>query len=223
MRKTAFLGVVLAIGLFATGALAQEGVAVTTDPVPAGDYHVMVVGGQMSMGMAHVIGDNEDAKPRFAGGGLVYFDYYLSEMLALEGGIGMVGKGSRDEGTIMGTDYEAWAKIIYLEIPLGVKLNIQNFRIGAFLGLYIGLTGKLKTEAGSHTQEDDWEWDHYKRFNLGPKISLGYAIPVGPVDIVPGLDWSLHLLNEYSDMPDDFDDSIRAMNLMFNVAVEFGF
>lgn len=217
MKKTVFLVIVLACALSGLQAMAQEDPVMAVDTDPGGDFSPMVVGGQISMGIAHIIGDNNDAKPRFAGGGLVYFDYYLSEMLALEAGLGMVGKGSRyEEGPA-----EIKGKGLYMEIPLGVKLNIQNFRIGAFLAMYIGLTGKTKAEISGNESESDWEWDHYRRFNLGPKISLGYAIPVGPVFIVPGMDWSLHLINEFKDMPDDFDDSVRSMNIMFNVGVEF--
>jgi hypothetical protein len=208
---------VLVISLIGTGAAAQEGVAVTTDPVPAAGYNQFVIGGQLRLGMAHLIGDNDEAKIKFAGGGMAYFDFYLMEMLAIEAGLGLVGKGARyDEGEVTGR-----ASGIYLEIPLGVKLNIHNVRIGVFIALNLGLTGKTKMEMGGQESEDDWDWDHYRRFNLGPKISIGYAIPVGPVWIVPGIDWSLHLLNEYYDMPSGFDDSIRAMNIMFHVGVEF--
>jgi len=204
-----------------TGALAQEGVAVGTDPAPAGGYHEMVIGGQISMGMATVLtdDDDDDSKPRFAGGGFAYFDYYVSEMLAIEAGLGFIGKGARyEEG-----DLKLWMKPIYMEIPLGVKLNIQNFRVGILFAFDIGIGGKFKGEFAGHEEEDDIEWDedgYPRNFNIAPKITLGYAIPVGPVDIVPGLDWAMNLLD---DDDDDDDNWYRNMNLMFNVAVEFGF
>ena len=99
--------------------------------------------------------------------------------------------------------------------------------------LNFALAGKSKSEGeiegldmSAEVKWNDDMWDSYRRFNIGPKIVLGYAIPVGPISIVPGISWSLHLLNEYKDLDDDDfeendDDSIRAMNIMFRVGAEF--
>jgi hypothetical protein len=69
----------------------------------------------------------------------------------------------------------------------------------------------------------DDEWDYYRRFNICPRITLGYAIPVGPVAIVPGLTWMIEVINDAKDEAADADVKIHNMNLMFNVGVEFGF
>jgi hypothetical protein len=226
MRKTAFLGVLLAVGLFATGAMAQEGVAVTTDPGPAPGYNVMVVGAQMSLGMVHIVGDDEivgDAKPKFGGGGYAYFDYYLMEILALEAGLGIINKGYRIDESEEGVDYKGRASVAYMEIPIGAKLNFMNFRAAVLFGFNIGLAGKAKYKEPQERDEDIEfdDDDNTRRFNIAAKIALGYGIPVGPVTIVPGLDWSIHMMNDY-DGPQDDEYAWRAMNLMFNVGVEYG-
>ncbi len=227
MKKASIVGLALATCLICSSASAQETAVLTVD-VPD-DGKTMAIGGYVTMGMAHEVGDYDDAKFRFAGGGGAYFDFYLTPLLALEAGLGIVGKGTREEGTIeeMGyeADYETRLKFAYLTIPLGVMLNIKGLQIGAAWEIAFALTGKSKSESGDTETEHKWDgddWDNFRRFNMGPRLRVGYAIPVGPISIVPGMYWSLHVLNEYKDMPDEFDDSIRAMNIMFLVAVEFG-
>ena len=225
MNKLSMVGFALVAVLICSNASAQEAAALTVD-VP-GDDKTMAVGAFVNLGMAHMIGDFDDAKMRFAGGFGAYFDFYVTPMLAIEAGLGIEGKGERFEDEEY--DIKGREKITYLEIPLGVKLNISNFQASILFVMNLALAGKTKYEndvegldVSSEVKWNDDVWDHYKRFNIGPKIVLGYAIPVGPISIVPGISWSLHLLNEFKDMPDGFDDSVRAMNIMFRVGVEFG-
>ncbi len=228
MKKLSMVGLALVAVLMCSNASAQDA-AVSTVDVPGGDK-TMAVGGYIAMGMAHEVGDLDDAKMRFAGGFGAYFDFYLTPLLALEAGLGLVGKGTRGEETIMDQDYTFKMKLIYMTIPLGVKLNISGLYIGAAWEIAFALAGKSISESGDVESEHKWDgddWDNFRRFNMGPRISVGYAIPVGPISIVPGMYWSLHLLNEWKDLDDDDfdgndDDSIRAMNIMFLVAVEFG-
>jgi hypothetical protein len=212
-----------------TSAFAQEVAVGTTPPDAAGTYKPFVVGGYMAMGMALTVGDiggdagNVDQKPRFAGGGGAYFDYYLMNIFALEGGIGFIGKGFRIKED---DDNKSWSRFIDMEIPLGVKLNIKNFRASFAVVMYFVLSGKTKTVLAGHEDSDSYsgdDWDNTRRFNLGPKIALGYGIPVGPVVIVPGLFWSMDLINGFKDEAADAGCKARGMNLMFTAAVEFGF
>ena len=227
MKQHVLAGVLLGSLALAATAQAQDDYTVIGggDPVD-GSPKAMVVGGYMDMGMAHMVGDWDDAKVRFAGGGGAYFDFYVIPMLAIEGGIGFVGKGARqteDYGPPVG-DVEVKARLIYMEIPLGAKLNIMNFQASVLFALSFALSGKSTVEAEGDSSEHKWEgddWDHWHRVNIGPKIVLGYAIPIGPVSLVPGFYWSMHMINEYKDI--DSDDQIRAMNFMFRVAGEFGF
>jgi hypothetical protein len=169
-----------------------------------------VIGGHFSLGMANAVGEEceGDCRVRFAGGGGVYYDLYLSDVFALEIGVGLLGRGWEADGL-------KW-KLLFLSVPLGVKLDLQGFRIGVAVALEVGL--RARTDWEYQDQEDLWEY--YDRLNFGPRVSLGYAIPVGPIAIVPGIDWSMHVLSAGHD--DRFIEGPRFMNIMFNVGVELG-
>ena len=163
----------------------------------------------------------------FSAGGWVYVDYYLLPMLALEGGIGVLSKGAhyKFEGEAFGFSVEGaeWIKMAHMEIPLGAKLNFKNFRVSALLLFDITLTGKYKIESGDNTEKekfDDEDWNTFRRFNLGFRLQVGYGIPLGPIVLIPGVDWSTHLIDEIKE--DDFEEyQVRWMNFFFNVAAEF--
>ena len=162
----------------------------------------------------------------FSAGGWVYVDYYLLPMLALEGGLGALGKGAhyKFKGDAFGFSVKGaeWIKMGYLEIPLGAKLDFQNFRVSALLLLDIALTGKYRIESGDNTEKrkfKDADWDVIRRFNMGFRLQVGYAIPLGPIVLVPGVDWSTHFIDEIKD--DDVKEyQVRWMNFFFNVAAE---
>ena len=232
MIRISIVGFALVASFICSNASAQDA-ALSTDDI-SGDGHKMAIGGYAALGMAHEVGDYDDAKFRFAGGGGAYFDFHLTPLLALEAGLGIVGKGTREEGTIditdeAGTvlgsiDYETRLKLTYLTIPLGVMLSIKGLQIGAAWEIAIALAGKSKSDSGGNETERTWDgddWDNFRRFNMGPRLRVGYAIPVGPIAIVPGMYWSLHVLNENTGDNSD-DNAYRAMNIMFLVAVEFG-
>lgn len=236
MKKLLGAGAFVLAMAFATSASAQE-IQVGT-PAGGGGYKPFVVGAYMGMGMAHSIikhddidtedlmegiyGIDQKPKPRFAGAGGAYFDFYLMEILALEGGIGFVGKGFR----LKEDDARYWERMIYMEIPLGAKLNIKGFQVGLAVAIYFALSAKTKYKDDDNEVTADWNddaWDDYKRFNLGPKLTLGYAIPVGPVAIVPGLNWSIELIDNAKGDMEDAEVRERNWNLFFTVGVEFGF
>lgn len=224
MKKLTLVVAVLAVTLFAVNASAQE-VSVGTDA--PGSYKKFVVGGYMGLGMATFVGDVDDAKMRFAGEGEAYFDFYLMPILALEAGLGFVGTGYRLLDKDFDPDLKVRYSLINMEIPLGAKLNIHNFQISLMMVMYFILSGKIKSEAGSNESEhklNDDDWDNVRRFNIGPKITFGYAIPIGPVSLVPGVSWMMYLINVGKDLPGPMeDDQYRAMNIMFNIGAEFGF
>lgn len=259
-RFSAVLATMLVLAL-AGAAWAEEAegdVSVSTDDVVGSAPSTYVVGAYFGMGMVGLAGtgyvdaynslygmglEEDDQKVKFSAGGGAYFDLYLKDFLAVEFGIGFIGKGARAEGQdgsgANRIDWEIREKIAYMEIPLGAKFNIYNFQATVALGLWIALTGetKSKTEQGSTTatQTEEWEddeWDRVRRFNLGPRITLGYAIELGPIFLVPSVTWMMHLINDLDedaindDIPGTANDgefSARAWNLMFNVGVEYGF
>jgi len=163
----------------------------------------------------------------FSAGGWLYADFWLLDMLALEGGIGFSGKGAHWKSTLsfMGQsiDTDLWLKLAYMEIPLGVKLDFMNIRVTAHLLFNIALTGKTKTDVDGTVEDDKWgdaDWDTFRRFNLGLRLGAGYAIAIGPIVLIPGVDWSTHFIDEIKD--DDIEDyQVRWMDFFFNVAVEY--
>jgi hypothetical protein len=155
---------------------------------------------------------------RFAGGGEFRYSHYFSETVALSFGVGLLGKGYRDEGTAMGYDYKGWSKHLALEIPFGVLMNFSGFHLGIDLVTTYLLVWKLKVEANGESDEqtiDDWEG--IRRVNLCPRLSLGYGIPAGAVAIVPGVMWEIDLLN----VSDQSELTYRHMNVMFTLGVDF--
>ncbi len=217
MRKLVVAMAVVIAALYATDASAQD----------AG-HKKFAVGGYMGLGLTTLVGDDlelygdEEDKPRFSGGGAAYFDFYLMEILGLEAGIGFFGKGGRWD-----VDDDPRIKIQVLEIFFGAKLNIKGFQAAVLIALDIGLKIKIKDD-DSESSDDDY-WDYYRRFNLGPKIVLGYAIPVGPISLVPGVSWYIDLINGVNneEIEDDWgydpEWKIRGMTLLFHVGAEFGF
>jgi hypothetical protein len=49
---------------------------------------------------------------------------------------------------------------------------------------------------------------------------MGWAIPIGPIAIVPGFAFNVHILDEVT--VENANNSIRPLNIMFNIGVEFG-
>jgi hypothetical protein len=234
MNKLSTVGALLISFLFSCGAAAQDvadtqSTAVAT-PAPA-QSKPLVVGAQMGLGFGWAVRNKnlqdamDDAGLRntvgFSGGGWLYVDYYIIPMLAVEGGLGFVAKGTHFKEE-QGNDDSLFYKFAYMQFPLGLKLNLINIRVTALMLLDIALTGKSKIKSGGTTVTEKWgdsEWDDIRRFNLGLQLGVGYAIPVGPVAIVPGANWSMQFIDLYKN---DIPEAFRLMNVFFNVSVEYG-
>jgi hypothetical protein len=192
----------------------------------------MVIGGYYTNGIAMVAGDgyeewrnfdrdNRTAKFSVGGGG--YFDFFFTPYVGIEAGIGFLNKGIRFSHS--GNSYKE--SIVYMEMPFMVKIDFRHFQAAFGFALSIALSGRSITKYDERKEIDRWdgnEWDYVHRANLGPKIALGYAIPVGPIFIVPGMSWTMHLINDLNNddiPPDGTDYQARAVNLMFTVAVEW--
>ena len=192
------------------------------------------VGGYLAMGTATVLGDgyadlngiDQDKSLSYSAGGGLYIDHYFNEWFGVEAGIGFLGKGARYKGSVLGEDWRMRLRFVYMEIPIALKLNIdRRFQITAGIALWVALTGKEVGNAGSVSVENkfdsDEDWAPYHRANVGPKLSFAYAIPVGPVNIVPGLTWMMHLINDIDTAT--ADHTMREMNIMLQVGVDWFF
>jgi hypothetical protein len=197
----------------------------------------MVVGGYYNNGFALVAGDGyeewrfvdrDDRTPKSSVGGGAYFDYFFTDLIGIEAGMGFLNKGIRfSDG-----DARLKESIVYMELPILAKFTIKGFQISAGLALFVALSGRTIAKIDDRKDIQRWngnDWDYIHRVNLGPKIVLGYAIPVGPVSIVPGMSWTIHFINDLNDdkIKEDYpfrnntDFKMRATNLMFFVAVEW--
>jgi hypothetical protein len=176
--------------------------------------------------------DKDDRTAKFAGGGGVYFDYYFIPFWGVEAGLGFTTKGIRYKGTEDGLEWKAQVRHMYMELPVMVKLNYRHFQATAGLALSVALSGVQTLKEGDSKRSQRFQsdrWRYYNRVNLGPKLGAAYAIPVGPVFVVPGITWSFHFIDELND--DDIDHfapagdtrslRYRSMNLMFNAGVEW--
>lgn len=198
----------------------------------------MVIGGYYHFGFALAAGDGydlwtiwerDDRTAKFSTGGGAYFDYYFNDFLGIEAGLGIITKGIR----YTPGDNKHKVTLPYMELPVMAKLTFKGFQAAVGLALFVALGGRTTTEFDEGDKNihsfNGRDWDYVHRVNFGPKIALGYAIPVGPVSIVPGMSWTIHLINDLDS--DEIEDStflsddpgyrMRFTNLMFVVAVEW--
>jgi hypothetical protein len=203
------------------------------------DNEVAALGGYVSMGTTTVLGDGyaelnqinlEDKSLSFAAGGGLYIDYYFNSWFALDAGMGFVGQGLRYRGYVLGEKWRTRVRLVCMEIPISLKFNIdRRFQIAIGIALWVAVSGKETTHAADADVENKWtedrHWAPYRRANVGPKVSFAYAIPVGPIHIVPGLSWMMHLINDFDngDIPNNGEFVMREMNIMLHVGVEWFF
>lgn len=221
MRKFFVCMVMTAALAFSGSVFAQEMDVATPGPGEQPDS-IMSVGAYIGMGMSLVVGSDkpDDNKPKFAGGFGAYFDFYVLPILALTGGLDFQNKGGRTKDG----DVKWRASLFYLDIPLGVKLNIQNFRAAVMVSLNFALAGKYKSDNGETSRSDSIDdWDGIRRFNLSPKLAFGYGIPIGIITLVPGISWSMHLLKDGKEYNGVDAASVHNMLILFTFGAEFGF
>lgn len=191
----------------------------------------MRVGGHFSMGIANTAGnfdDNNNATARFAGGIGFNFSYFVLPYLALDGGLGFMGKGFRQQGNTMFTeDLVIKTRITYLEIPLGAYFEYRNIQVGLYFVLNFAVSGRQSEKDGnSITRRDipDVIWEDVRKFNLSPKIYAGYALPIklpfGTMYAIPGFEFSFHFINDYKG---PLDSTMRAINFMLRIGVAYEF
>lgn len=222
MKRAVTVVFALALCLAMTTAAAaqdEEVDPVAIDPVDDG-YSMHVVGATMNLGMAAMIVENcSNCSVRFAGGGNAHYNLYLARMFAIHAGIEFMGRGLKASGLTNTTSAdEQKIKIIYMDIPIGIKLRFSAFQLALGVSLDFALVGKQENPDADF---NDAMWDLWaRRFNLGAWMSFGWAIHAGPIDIVPGFSWNMHILDE--DTGNSAFGSVRPFNLMFDLGVEFG-
>ena len=170
-------------------------------------------------------------KPRFTGGGEFAFNLYLSPVVAINLGMVLISKGYRADEILeedgFRVEVEERMTFLTMELPMGVLLNLSGFRIGIDMVVSYLLHGRAKGKLDGDSYESDIDnWDQLRRLNIGPRVSLGYAIPAGPVAVVPGAFWEMDFLNVY-DLDQELIDllggdmSYRHMSIMASLGLEF--
>jgi len=207
----------------ATTAAAQE--EATAAPAPAaapedGGRSTHVIGANASLGMATMLVENcSNCSIRFAGGGGAHYNLYLADVFGLHAGISFTGRGLKASGLANTTSQEEQKiKVVYMDIPLGIKLRFSHFQLALGVSLDFALTGKSENPDADF---NDAAWELWaRRFNLGAWIGFGWAIHAGPIDIVPGFSWNMHILDENTS--GSAFGFVRPMNFMIDLGVEFG-
>ena len=223
---------------------------IQTDPPPTNESdndRKIVLGAHLLMGAAGAAVDdgsypdyvernegisiNSDYKARFAGGIGFFVNLYLSKRFAFNTGIDFIGKGVKnDQNVYYGSTGERMTisgkySLKYLEFPLGILFDINNLHLGINFIPNIALSGKAEIESAGETSSVNWgdsEWKNHRRFNISLRFMAGYAIPVGPISIVPALLWEFELLNSsIGDSYNTFDMSTRQFNLMLSLGVTY--
>ena len=216
----------------------------TATDTQSGDSKILV-GGHLMLGPAGVAEDWADLpkdgvgglelKARMAGGIGAFFQYFLTDMIALSAGLDFIGKGDKTHYDFL-RDRTQRERVRHLEIPLGIRLNIQNIRLGFDLAFSIAVYGEywrkenkinnLNVETDDkvihEVHFDDSDWDNKRRFNIDPRLTAGYAIPVGKMYVIPGILFEFDLLNAAAGSTKDANVKLRYINFMFTAALAFG-
>jgi hypothetical protein len=204
-----------------SAAAAQEEAAEPAAPAPEAEGRsTHVIGANASLGMATMIVENcSNCSIRFAGGGGAYYNFYLVDIFGLHAGVGLMGRGLKASGIAnQSDDEEQKIKILYLDVPLGIKLRLSHFQLALGASLDFALSGK-SVDPDYDFEDQHWEF-WARRFNVGVWVNLGWAIPVGPIAIVLGFGFNMHLLDEVT--MENANNSVRPLNIMGNIGVEFG-
>lgn len=159
---------------------------------------------------------------RLAGGAALTYHYRFTRLFALNFGAGLLGKGYQYSES----DEKIILKTLHFEMPIGILLTLGSvFRVGMDLVASIALSAKqiykFEDETYTHIYQDGY-WEDYRRYNINPRISALFAIPVNIVDIILGLSWQMDLLNYHYPTTNQDNYGEGFMNIMGIVGMEYG-
>lgn len=216
----------------------------TTGEASSAGSGANVIGGHLMLGFAGMSEDwgdvNDDTltevefRARFAGGLGFFFQHWFTDMVAINGGLDLVGKGYKTH--YEEADMDERGRLRHLEIPLGIRLKFNDLRVGFDLAFSFAVYGEywrksdMQVNIDGDTEEIvrevhfmDSDWEAIRRFNINPRLSAGYGIPVGNVHLVPGFMFEFELLNTaQGDLWEDNDVKQRFINFMLTAGVEYG-
>ncbi len=142
----------------------------------------------------------------------------FGDLIAVQAGLLAETKGYRMKEDYMGGgDYKFKASLLYLDVPILVKVgpSFGPAKVFAAAGPFIGfgLTGKLKEEYPGVSRTDDVEWGdgygEFKRLDFGAKFGIGAEIS----KISFGAYYSLGLANLAGSDEDGYKINTRTLSV----------
>ena len=158
--------------------------------------------------------------PTFQVGAILDIDF--SDNLGVQTGISFMGKGSKIDEQILGSDFVATSRLFYVQVPVNLMYKNNNFFIGAGPYIGYGISGKYKAEYIGIEDNEDYEFGNTVEDDVAP-IDYGIGVQVGVMfgSVRVGAGYDLGLANV---IPKDIradDEYIR--NNVINVFAAFMF
>lgn len=148
----------------------------------------------------------------------------FGDLIGLEVGLLADNKGFKAEESIDGEKLSAKASLLYLDIPVLIKVgpSFGPAKVFAAVGPYIGvgLAGKYKVEVLGEEEDEDVTWgndeeDDYKRLDYGAKFGIGTEV----MNFTLGAYYSLGLAN----LSTITDNGAKMSNNVFSISVGYKF
>ena len=184
-------------------------------------------GVKAGLNLANISFSNFDVEPdtkmliNFQAG--VIADINISDNLAIQPGLLLVGKGFKVEEEFLGETFKTTANPMYLQVPVNVlyKGNMFYAGVGPYVGL--GLFGKAKYEDSTGSESEDLtfgndEADHFAPLDFGANIEAGVMLN----NIRIGAGYALGLANIIPEGARSDNESAKHGVISVNVAYMFG-
>jgi len=153
----------------------------------------------------------------------VIADINISDNLAIQPGLLLVGKGFKIEDEILGETFTSTVTPMYLQIPVNVlyKGNMFYAGVGPYVGY--GLFGKAKFEGGGSSDSEDLSFgngedDDWSALDFGVNVEAGVMLN----QIRIGAGYALGLANVIPENARTGDESGKNGVISVNVAYMFG-
>ena len=182
-------------------------------------------GVKAGLNLANVLTNDDDADPKmiptFQVGGVV--EIGITEMLAVQTGVSLQGKGFKEEEELLGETFKFTASPMYITVPAHLLYKGGSFFVGAGPYVGYGIAGKLKAEAAGESESEDIEFgdseaDTFSALDFGVGVQAGGSF--GSFRVGAGYDLGLSNL-----IPKDLraSEDITVKNGVINVFVAYMF
>ena len=153
----------------------------------------------------------------------VVADINISDHLAIQPGLLLVGKGFKSEVELFGETFKTTANPMYLQVPVNLlyKGNMFYAGVGPYAGF--GLFGKVKSEGGGQSDSEDLSFgsgedDTWSALDFGANLEAGVMLN----NIRIGAGYALGLANVIPNDVRSGDESVKNSVISVNVTYMFG-